>query len=288
MQVQTLIKIISKILKKFLPNSWYIYLQKIHRTKITSNKYRDYNLSEDLKYNENLFKLLNFDIEKIKLQLNSLNLKYHSPKLSWHYHLFVGLKNYFVNKKINILEIGTSMGEFSNFISKVYDESDVTTIDLDESDNQFINTYGRNEKEKLDEFLKIRNKNLNRKNLNFIKLNSLNIKKYFNKKKFDLIWIDGDHLNPQVTIDIINSLDLLNNDGIICTDDVIIDNKFKNTNYVSGEGFLTLKHLEEKGLIKNYYLIKRIRTKNAIYKKYVSVGTFKDNQKFIKHNYRKD
>ena len=279
--MRVLIKIIYKILKKILPNSWFIYLQKIYRTKITSNKYRDYNLSKDLEYNENLFKLLNFDIEKIKLQLNSLNLQYLSPKLSWHYHLFVGLKNYFGNKKIDILEIGTSKGNFSNFISKVYDESNVTTIDLDESDKQFINTYGRNEKEKFDEFLKIRNKNLNRKNIDFIRLNSLNIKKYFNKKKFDLIWVDGDHLNPQVTIDIINSLDILNNDGIICTDDVIMDNKFENSDYVSSDGFYTLKHLEDKGIIRNYYLIKRIRVKNAIYKKYVSVSTFKDNHKFI-------
>ena len=79
--MQALIKITSKILKKFLPNSWYISLQKIHRAKITSNKYRDYNLSEDLDYNENLFRLLNFDIEKIKLQLNSLNFQYHAPNL---------------------------------------------------------------------------------------------------------------------------------------------------------------------------------------------------------------
>lgn len=279
--MQTLFKIISKIFKKFLPNSWYVHLQKIYRTKISSKKYRNYDLSEDLNYNENLFKLFNFDIEEIKLQLNSLNLQYHTPGLSWHYHLFVGLKNYFGNKKIDILEIGTSMGNFSNFISKVYHESHITTIDLDESDNQFINTYGRNEKEKFDEFLKIRNKNLNRKNINFIRLNSLNIKKYFNKKKFDLIWVDGDHLNPQVTIDIINSLDLLNNDGIICTDDVIMNNKFKKTDYVSSDGFFALKHLEDNGVIKNYYLIKRIKLKNAIYKKYVSVSTFKDNYKFI-------
>ena len=267
-------KIISEILKKLLPNSWYIYLQKIHRTKISSKKYRDYDLSEDLNYNENLFRSFNFDIEKIKLQLNSLNLKYHSPKLSWHYHLFVGLKNYFVNKKINILEIGTSMGEFSNFISKVYDESDVTTIDLDESDNQFINTYGRNEKEKLDEFLKIRNKNLNRKNLNFIKLNSLNIKKYFNKKKFDLIWIDGDHKNPQVTLDIINSLDIMNKDGILCVDDIIKDKNFKGDKYVSNHGFLTLEYLENNNLIKNNYLLKRVGIKNSILKKYISISVF--------------
>ena len=272
-----MIKSISKILKKVLPISWYLQIKKIYET----IKYRNYNLSKDLNYNENLFKLLKFDIKKIKSQLNSLNFQYHTPKLSWHYHLFVGLKDYFGKKKINILEIGTHNGNFSNFISKLYDESHITTIDLDETDNQFINTYGREEKEKLDEFLKLRNKNLNRKNINFIKLNSLNIKKYFKEKKFDLIWVDGDHLNPQVTIDIINSLDLLNNDGIICIDDIIMDMKFKKDKYVSNEGFLTLKHLEDNGLIKNYYLIKRIRMNNANLKKYISISTFKDNSKFI-------
>jgi len=272
-----MIKFIAKILKKFLPIFLYLKLKKIYEIIKPVN----YDLSKDLNYNENLFKLLKFDIKKIKSQLNSLNFQYHTPKLSWHYHLFVGLKDYFGKKKINILEIGTHNGNFSNFISKLYDESHITTIDLDETDNQFINTYGREEKEKLDEFLKLRNKNLNRKNINFIKLNSLNIKKYFKEKKFDLIWVDGDHLNPQVTIDIINSLDLLNNDGIICTDDVIMDIKFKKSKYVSNEGFFTLKHLEDNGLIKNYYLIKRIRMNNANLKKYISISTFKDNSKFI-------
>tara|TARA_B100000579_G_scaffold424941_1_gene430030 strand:+ start:732 stop:1556 length:825 start_codon:yes stop_codon:yes gene_type:complete len=268
---------ISKILKKLLPNSLYLELKKIYG-KI---KYGNYDLSKDLNYNENLLKLLKFDIEKLKSQLNSLNFQYHNPRLSWHYHLFLGLKQYFGNKKINILEIGTFDGNFSNFISKVYNESHITTIDLDESENQFINTYGREEKEKLDKFLKLRNENLNRININFIKLNSLNIKKYFNEKKFDLIWVDGEHLNPQVTIDIINSLDLLKNDGIICTDDVIMDSKFPKGKYVSNEGFFTLKHLEDNGLIKNYYLIKRIRINNLTQKKYISVSTFKNNSKFI-------
>jgi len=39
-------------------------------------------------------------------------------------------------------------------------------------------------------------------------------------------------------MDIINSLDLLSNDGIMCTDDVIMNNKFKKNKYVSCEGFL--------------------------------------------------
>ena len=62
----------AKILKKFLPNSWYTQLQKIHRTISNSNKYKKYDLSEDLSYNENLFKSLNFDVEKIKSKLNQV------------------------------------------------------------------------------------------------------------------------------------------------------------------------------------------------------------------------
>ena len=244
-------------------------------------KNRNYDETKDLYYNENLLKLLKVNIKKLKSNLNSFNFQYNDPQLSWHYHLFLGLRDYFGDKKINILEIGTFNGNFSNFISKVYSESQITTIDLDENDKKFINTYNRNEKEKLEEFLKLRNNNLNRENLEFIKLNSLNIKSYFNQKKFNLIWIDADHLNPQVTIDIINSLDLLTNDGIICTDDVIMDEKFKKGKYISNESFFTLKHLEYNGLIKSLYLIKRVTKNNSTLKKFISISTFKNNSKFI-------
>ena len=286
-----MVKIIKKILKKFLPNLLFIQLQnlyqyvsnstkKIYRTLRFFIRTRNYDLSKDLDYNESLFKLFNFDIKKIKLQLNSLNFQYHDPELSWHYHLFTGLKQYFGNKKINILEIGTHRGNFSNFISKVYSESQIITIDLDENDNQFVNYFDRGLKKKLDELLKLRKKNLDRKNIKFIKLNSLNIKKYFDKK-FDLIWVDGDHLNPQVTIDIINSLDLLNNDGILCTDDVIIDDKSQLNTYISNESFLTLKHLEDNGIVKNLYLIKRIKISNSFKKKHISFSIFKNNSNLL-------
>ena len=275
-----MIKIISKILKKILHPPSYKQVKKIYDI-FKNYKSRNYDLSKDLDYNENLLISLKFQIKKIKSRLNKLNYSYEDPILSWHYHLFAGLKDYFENKNINILEIGTFNGQFTNFISEIYEDAQITTIDLNASNKQFINSYFREEKKKLDEFLKFRTKNLLRKNINFIELNSIHIKKYFYEKKFDLIWIDGDHLNPQVTIDIINSLDLLNKDGIICTDDVIMDIKFKKNKFVSNEGFFTLKKLEDNEILKNYYLIKRIRKSNAINKKYVSISVFKDNSKFI-------
>ena len=274
-----MLKNIKSILKKVLP--FFIYkLIKVFYNFLKNYKSADYDLLRDLKYNENLFKKFNFDISKIKLQLKSLNFSYEDSQLSWHYHLFIGLKSYFKNNKINILEIGTHNGSFTNFVSKVYSNCLITTIDLDENDNIFINSYNRGDKKKLNQFLELRKNNLNRDNISFVKLNSINIKKYFHNKKFDLIWVDGDHLNPQVTIDIVNSLSLLKNKGIICADDVIMDIKFRKTKYTSNEGFLTLKHFEDNKILKNYFLIKRIVKSNFFEKKYISISTFNSNLKF--------
>lgn len=257
--------ILSRKLRKLLPISYYNKIREIYNFRSKS-----YNLQKDLEYNEDLFKKFNFNINEIKSRLRSQNILYEDENVSWHYHLSAGLKDYFKNKKINILEIGTSYGNFTNFISKIYDDCIITTIDL--NDGSLV-------KKEVKKFLEIRKNNLNRKNINFIKLHSTNIKKYFNGKKFDFIWVDGDHLNPQVTIDIINSLDLLNDDGIISTDDVIPDKKFKKTHLVSNEGYLTLKNLEDNKILKNFFLLKRIRKSNYSLKKYISVSTFTDNSK---------
>ena len=101
---------------------------------------------------------LKFDINAIKSQINKFNYSYNDQNLSWHYHLFVGLQKYFSNKKIEILEIGTLSGEFTDFISKIYKDSEVTTIDLDDADKTFTSTYGRDQKEKLTKFLDQRKK----------------------------------------------------------------------------------------------------------------------------------
>lgn len=274
-----MIPVISKILKKKLSKKNYNLIKKIYNFRT-----RNYDLSADLKHNEDIFKALKFDIEKIKDRLSKLDYSYMSENLSWHYHLFAGLKDHFKDRKIKILEIGTFEGEFTNFISNIYEDSEVDTIDLDDNDKLFLNSYGRNDKNNLDNFIKLRTKNLSKHNINFHKLNSINLKKYFIEKKFDLIWVDGDHLKPQVTIDIINSLDLMKEHGILCTDDVVKSPKFekmsvdfkKNSN-VSRDGFLTLNHLEINNVLKNYYFVKRINKKNFYLKKYISLSIFRKN-----------
>ena len=278
-----MIKYLSKYLKIILPKSYYQKSKKIYHL-LNDYKYRNYDLSKDLSYNENILSKLGLDIEKIKSRVNQLNLSYYDENLSWHYHLFAGLNEYFRKKNIevkNILEIGTYDGKFTKYLSKTYSNSKVVSIDLHQNENTFRDTYDRKDEEKFKKFLEERFKNLNEENISFIEMNSTKLNQYFKQTKFNLIWIDGDHLNPQVTIDIINCLNLIDNESIICVDDVIMDNEFKKNKYVSNESYHTLQLLEKNKLIESYYLIKRIRKNNAINKKYISL-IFKKNMEIIK------
>ena len=120
-------------------------------------------------------------------------------------------------------------------------------------------------------FFNEKKKNLIHSNINFIKLNSTKLLKEFNDIKFDIIWIDGDHYNPQVTMDIMNSMQLTHEQSIICVDDICIEDYKKN--YASNESFLTLKNLENNQILKNYFIYKIvISNQNPV--KFVSCSFF--------------
>ena len=127
------------------------------------------------------------------------------------------------------------------------------------------------EKKILNDFILNRNKNLEPKNIQFIELDSYNlIDVFFGKNKFDLIWIDGDHLNPQVTIDILSSLKLITANGLIVIDDVIKEKDYMD-DYVSNESFLLLEKLKSEKIIDFDLIVKRISKKNFYLKKYIAL-----------------
>jgi predicted O-methyltransferase YrrM len=53
----------------------------------------------------------------------------------------------------NILEIGTFNGQFTNFLSQIYPNAKISTIDLDENDAEFKDQYNRQNKNMLNKFL---------------------------------------------------------------------------------------------------------------------------------------
>lgn len=264
-------------LKYFIKNSVkkFNFLYKINfLTTLKKN-----NADIDFNYNKVELKKIDIDLNEIIEQLKEFEIDSKNEKLSWHYLIFIGLKLKFEkeNVKLNkILEIGTLDGEFTNFLSKVFPNTDIITIDLEKDNSQFLNTYDRDKKDKLDNFFEVRKRNLNKNNIKFYELNSFYLQDKFKDQKFDIIWIDGNHLNPQVSFDIFQSLKLINNRGVICVDDIILQHDFYRKKYVSNESFETLEYLSKIKVLKNIYINKRIRKLYKKEKKYISISFLND------------
>tara|TARA_X000000950_G_scaffold8188_1_gene8997 strand:- start:8855 stop:9634 length:780 start_codon:yes stop_codon:yes gene_type:complete len=225
---------------------------------------------------EEIFKRNNLDRFIAKKNLDTIIKKNNlsvSEMVSEHEVIFSSLsldKNIKVDR---ILEIGTYDGSNAVLLSELFPNSQIITVDLPSKDDEFNKTYKRNNLDFQNEFIKSRNEKLSRlKNVEFIEMNSINL--INEKKTFDLIWIDGAHGYPIVTIDIINSLRLCNLNGLILCDDVYVK-KIKNQDpyYFSNATFETIKILKSQKLINYDLFLKRIDNKFnyfPIEKKYIA------------------
>ena len=183
--------------------------------------------------------------------------------VSFYYKIF---SNYSTEEKKKILEIGTYKGTFTNFLSKIFPNSEICTIDISHSispDFQNLSKLDYNN------FISILDKNLSPKNIKKYVDTSLNLLEIFEKNYFDMIFVDGDHLNPQVTMDIFQALYLLKKGGVMVTDDNLINQK-QISKEVNLESYETLKYLQKSGKITLEFFIKKNSYKNIIQKKYVS------------------
>lgn len=262
--VQNLIKphkIPSKVLNKIL----LIYQKK------------NYDLNWYQKEQNTIFKYFNLNrdealhkLKKIKAQFPILN-----RGMSSEHEVFFSALSLSNTKIVKILEIGTHDGKNSLLLSMLFNNAQIETIDLPAKSNDFIKFYSR--ENILEDFIKKRDKTLNHNNaIKFIELNSINL--YNSTKKYDLIWIDGAHGYPVVCIDIINSLRLINDGGIIMCDDIFINNIKSDKMYKSTAAFETLNELAKEKIIDYKLIYKRLDAINncdKLNRKFI--GVFKKN-----------
>ena len=200
-------------------------------------------------------------VKKLNLIKNELNLSQCRQMSSEHEVLFssISIKENTAIK--NILEIGTFDGVNALILSNLFPDAEIDTIDLSPDDNSFKNYYNR--KNSINKFVSDRQNTLSKnQKINFFEINSLQLINH--KKKYDLIWIDGAHGYPEVCIDIINSLNLINKNGIIICDDVFLNLKQKNSDrmYNSIASYETLNELEKLKIIKLDLIFKRLDAEN--------------------------
>lgn len=239
------------------------------------------------KYNQNIFETnqneifeklgLNRElgIEKLKSIKKEYNLDFDRTMSSEHEVLFSSISK---NKNIsiqNMLEIGTFDGYNALLLSKLFPNSMIDTIDLPNENEDFINFYER--KNIVKKFIEQRDKILsNEHKINFIQMNSLNLINHI--KKYDLIWIDGAHGYPVVCVDIINSINLISNEGLIICDDIYENLEFSKSDriYNSTASYETLKILEKQKLIELELIFKRVSAKeNCVSKERKFIAIFK-------------
>ena len=230
-------------------------------------KYKEYNKNLFEAEQNRIIKSIGLEREKGLENLNFVKKKLISifdtdrGMSSEHEVLFSSL-SVIKNQKISdILEIGTFDGVNSFLLSNLFPKSNVDTIDLHETDEDFINFYDR--KNKIKDFInKIKKVLVKNSNINFFHLNSLKLLNH--KKKYDLIWIDGAHGYPTVSIDIINSLNMIKDNGIILCDDVVVNLNHLNSDrmYSSIASFETLSALQKQNLIKFKLIYKRLNAED--------------------------
>jgi len=126
------------------------------------------------------------------------------------------LTNYKLKKKINYLEIGVFEGHSLFFIYEKLRNINITAVDPYKAYSE-IEPFLKN---KINFVFKSFKKNIKKfkVKVDFFKIKS---SKFFkiNKKKFDIIYIDGSHFYLDVLKDLRNSLNIINNEGIIILDD---------------------------------------------------------------------
>ena len=222
------------------------------------------------KYDQNFFeeeqnkKFENFDlnrqegIKKLTHIKKDLDFKLKYEDMSSEHEIIFSSLSLIKNKSFtDILEIGTFDGYNSLLLSNLFPNSNIDTIDLSENDDDFISFYKR--KDNINKFIQYRDIILSKnKNINFNTLNSLKLLNY--KKKYDLIWIDGAHGYPVVCIDIINSLHILKENGLILCDDVRlkINQSISDKMYNSIATYETLNELKKQSLINFGLVFKRL------------------------------
>lgn len=154
-----------------------------------------------------------------------------------------------------ILEIGTFRGKTAALLKVLFPHAHVTTLDLPTSDPIMQQTYRRDTPEQLAEYRATRDARVNHEGIDFVEANSFFLPGRL-PGPFDLIWMDGGHLYPEVAWDFCNAWHACRSDGILMCDDIIPDPRGRDA-YASDESYKVISYVAVRTGISPVYLLKR-------------------------------
>jgi predicted O-methyltransferase YrrM len=213
-------------------------------------------------------------LEKLDTMLRGLgqpNFASQHGMGSVHWILFCSLS--YLGSIDNILEIGTYDGETTRLLSNIFPSGNITTVDLPDDDPIFGASYQRNDTEIRRAFKDRQTRNLSNPRIRFLQTNSFFLPGILTEK-FDLIWIDGGHLYPEIAWDICNAYSFCSTSGWIMCDDVIPRQDGLRDAYVSPDSYHVLEYMSQRTRDRVTYFLKRESSEwsaNPYRRKYVGV-----------------
>ena len=272
----------------FLKRAWHPIYLKIQPIKRSFRRWRisKFSQSETEAEQSERFRVLGLDWKVARKSVEELlgeNIDIFSHR-SEHYELMFAISQRDKPKKI--LEIGTATGDFTVFLATIFPGAEIETIDLPRSDSRFWNattnlvTTSRGVVSNSD--VEDRDAKLGKYlNIKFRELNSLALT-FQESKKYDLIWVDGDHTYPVVSVDLANALRLLEVGGTLASDDIYMTSQRRRSSG-NQESYETLVQFQKAGLIQLNLVLKRLFPEpdyNKRSQKFIAVATRKNNSEF--------
>lgn len=163
---------------------------------------------------------------------------------SIHWLLFAGLSTAAPAAK-RILEIGTYDGEFTAILARLFPAAEIVTVDLPADDPLLRSLYDRGDDKAYRAYREKQQANIRPPNVTAVLVNSFFLLDRVTGP-FDLVWVDGGHLYPDVAWDLANAHHLCRPGGALLCDDVLPYERPYRDAYVSTESFDALRYIAER------------------------------------------
>jgi predicted O-methyltransferase YrrM len=182
---------------------------------------------------------------------------------SIHWLLFAALSA--IRPKAEILEIGTYDGTFTRLLASLFSEGSIVTVDLPLDDPIMTTTYGREDSTELQRFLSLQAKNTAVDRVHMIKANSFFLLDQLEEgQRFDIVWVDGGHLYPEIAWDLAYALHLCRSGGWILVDDVVESKAAIRRGYTALDTKEALEYACRRSDLTPTYFVKRRGAASAV------------------------
>ena len=196
-------------------------------------------------------------LDAVLMEISNRAFNHVTGTDSVHWLLFACLSlTPWAQRARDILEIGTFRGKTTLILSKLFPGARIVTVDLPPSDPILLSSYGRHDPKIHADHQARRNGNIAAAKARFVEANSFFLPQIA-PGPYDLVWVDGGHVYPEIAWDLCNAWHMCRRDGIILCDDVYTHPRGGDGIYGSIDAENVIQYLVRRGNLTASHFLKR-------------------------------